>query len=168
MSRKIRKKLLISLPVNHVEYVFCQENLSVQSRFAFTFFLGSSIEFRWLSNFVLEFFILGQKSCQLFLLFSKLMFPIEQVSLESILFQFKDVPDLLNFLVLDGFHFNSNLFSSLDSFPSGNIGIMQDINITNSFRLQISLDLLAPFSKEFVSCLQYFIGLLLAFEVLSH
>ena len=96
------------------------------------------------------------------------MFPIEQVSLESILFQFKDVPDLLNFLVLDGFHFNSNLFSSLDSFPSGNIGIMQDINITNSFRLQISLDLLAPFSKEFVSCLQYFIGLFLAFEVLSH
>ena len=122
----------MSLCIDSIEDVLGEKNLCVQSRLAFALFLCSSVELRWLSNLVLQFLVFGQQSSIFFLFLSQLMFFVQQIGLESVLFKLENVLDLFDLLVFNGFQFNSHLLSDLDSLSSCNVGILQDVDIRNS------------------------------------
>ena len=61
-----------------------------------------------------------------------------------------NVSNLLKLLIFHSFQFNSDFFSDLNILPLGNILIMKYINIAYSLKFKVSIELMAPFCKEFV------------------
>jgi len=151
------------LSVNSIKDILSQKNLCVQCSLAFAFLFGSSVEFRRFAYLDLQFLVLCQKSGVFLLLLSQLMLFIKQFSFQSVLFQFKDISYLLDLLVFDSFEFCSHLLSDLDSLSSGNVGILENVDIWDSLLFKISFKFMWPLLKELVSWFEHLIGLFLAF-----
>lgn len=54
---------------------------------------------------------------------------VEQISFKSVFLQLENVSDLFNFLIFNGLKLDSDLLSDLDGLSSGNVGILQNIDI---------------------------------------
>jgi hypothetical protein len=88
-----------------------------------------------------------------------------QVSLESGLFQLVNISQLLNLFLLDSFNLNSSLLLHLNVLPVGNVVIMENVDISHSLGLQVSVKFISPFVQESIAGYQQLVGFFLGLKL---
>lgn len=76
------------------------------------------------------------------------MLLLGQLALEPVLFQFMHGFEQFHLLVLEGLQLNPYLFSYLHVLSLGDILIVQDVDVSNSFSLEIAVQLGTPICEE--------------------
>ena len=88
-----------------------------------------------------------------------------QVSLKPGLFQLVNISQLLDLFILDGFNLNSSLLFHLNVLPVGNVVVMENIDVSDSLGLQVSVKFISPFVQESIASYQQFVGFFLGLEL---
>lgn len=70
------------------------------------------------------------------------MLLIQQIRLEPILFEFEDVSDLFNLLILDSLELGANLLTHLDGLAAGDVGVLEDVDVGDALLFEIALELM--------------------------
>ena len=75
-----------------------------------------------------------------------------------------NIPQLLSFLALQCFQIHTNFLAGLHIFAFGDVLIVEDVDVSDSFGLEITVELLAPFIEEGIACSKKFVGFFLCLE----